>query len=278
MRFGADLIALKSDSASSELVEILLAVVGEWKGHYAGAFRIDSADIEKMKLNFDRRNIDLVIDYEHQTLMGCVAPAAGWVRSMHIKDGKLYGMVFWTDKAKEYIKNREYRYLSPVFNFGATDKKSGAWIGCELESVALTNTPFLDELDEVIANKNSKTKESHMPNSIKQEDAKTIEGVKAEYEKEITALKSDLEASKAEIISLKEQLAVSAVEGAVIANKLSSSQKEWALIYAKADLKGFNEFLKGALVQTKPNIQNDIFANKADMDNKINVVKFALGE
>ena len=152
MRFSADLIALKKDSGEDQ-VEILLVVCGEWQGHMAGAFRIDSGDLEKIKINFDARKVDTVIDYEHQSLYGNEAPAAGWIKSMHIKDNKLYGMVSWTDRAKEYIKNGEYRYLSPVFNFAAVDKKSGAWIGCELESVALTNTPFLDELNEVRANK-----------------------------------------------------------------------------------------------------------------------------
>ena len=101
MRFQANLISLKSENTGDDLVELLLAVPGEWKGHYSGVFRIDSADLEKMKLNFDARKIDLVIDYEHQTLMGCEAPAAGWIKEMHIRDGKLYGMASWTAKAKE---------------------------------------------------------------------------------------------------------------------------------------------------------------------------------
>ncbi|MBE3022932.1 phage protease [Campylobacter sp. 7477a] len=278
MRFGTDLIALKKESASEELVEILLAVTGEWKGHYAGEFRIDSADIEKMKLNFDARKIDLVIDYEHQTLMGREAPAAGWVKSMSIKEGKLYGMVSWTARAKEYIKNGEYRYLSPVFNFGARDNKSGAWIGCEIESVALTNTPFLDELDEVRANKNLNPKGENMDKS-KQLDAEAIEATKTEQEATITALKAELETAKGENAALKEALATSAVESAIIANKISEPQKQWALSYAKADLNGFNEFLKGATAITqKPNLQNDMFANKSGAANsgEIDVVKFAL--
>ncbi|MBR8463655.1 hypothetical protein KDD93_03585 [Campylobacter sp. faydin G-24] len=278
MRFRTDLIVLKKESVGEELVEILLAVTGEWKGHYAGEFRIDSADIEKMKLNFDARKIDLVIDYEHQTLMGHEAPAAGWVKSMSIKEGKLYGMVSWTAKAKEYIKNGEYRYLSPVFNFGARDKKSGAWIGCEIESVALTNTPFLDELDEVIANKNLNTKGEDMDKS-KQDDAKTIEVTKVEYETTIAVLKAELETAKNEIVSLKDQLATGAVESAIIANKISEAQRQWALSYAKADLNGFNEFLKSAItIIQKPNPANDMFANKSGepTGGEIDVVKFAL--
>jgi len=277
MRFQADLISLKSENVDNDLVELLLAITGEWKGHYSGAFRIDSADLEKMKLNFDARKIDLVIDYEHQTLMGCEAPAAGWIKEMHIRDGKLYGMASWTAKAKEYIKNGEYRYLSPVFNFGAIDKKTGAWIGCEIESVALTNTPFLDELEEIKANKISEVKEKNMPENEK--NGADVVALKAQYDAQITALKAELEASKNEVAALSEQLAESAVEGAIIANKLAEGQKQWALSYAKTDLNGFKEFLKGVTPPQKTELpSNDLFANKNQPQNDIDVVKFALGE
>ncbi|WP_297894848.1 phage protease, partial [uncultured Campylobacter sp.] len=268
MRFQANLISLKSENTGDDLVELLLAVPGEWKGHYSGVFRIDSADLEKMKLNFDARKIDLVIDYEHQTLMGCEAPAAGWIKEMHIRDGKLYGMASWTAKAKEYIKNGEYRYLSPVFNFEAVDKKTGAWIGCEIESVALTNTPFLDELEEIRANKNFMAKEKNMPENEK--NGADVAALKAQYDAQITALKAELETSRSEVAALSEQLAESAVEGAIIANKLPEGQKQWALSYAKTDLNGFKEFLKGVTPPQKTDLpKNDLFANKNQPQNDI---------
>ena len=145
MLITKDLIALKDDK-EEVLSEICLAVTGVWQGHAGGTFSIDAADIEKMKLNFDKRSLDIVIDYEHQTLSGEIAPAAGWIKELFIKDGALYGRVSWTVKAKEFIKNGEYKYLSPVYDFMGVDEKTGAWQGCTLHSAALTNKPFLDEL------------------------------------------------------------------------------------------------------------------------------------
>ncbi len=69
MLITKDLIALKDDK-EGVLSEICLAVTGIWQGHAGGTFSIDAADIEKMKLNFDKRSLDIVIDYEHQTLSG----------------------------------------------------------------------------------------------------------------------------------------------------------------------------------------------------------------
>lgn len=63
--------------------------------------------------------IDLVIDYEHQTDLasknGQIAPAAGWIKSMEVRDDGIWGKVEWTAKAAAYLNAKEYRYLSPTF-------------------------------------------------------------------------------------------------------------------------------------------------------------------
>ncbi|PPB54978.1 phage protease [Campylobacter hyointestinalis] len=259
MLFEGQLFALSEQKEKKE-IEILLAVTGEWQGHYNGAFKITPLDIKKMIENFNDRKIDLVIDYEHQSLYGKEAPAAGWITKLFTKaDGEeLWGKAMWSDKAAEYIKNDEYRYLSPVFNFDARDNKSGANIGVRLESVGLTNTPFLDELGEVRANS---IKEKIMD---KDPNKNTDESLLKEEIKELTSQNE----------KLKEELALSIVENAIIANKITPSQKEWALKYAKSDLNGFYEFISSTIPLMQPT--NDMFANKANLENEIDVVKLAL--
>ena len=105
-----------------------------------------------------------------------------------------------------------------------------------------------------------------------------VAALKAQYDAQITALKAELETSRSEVTALSEQLAESAVEGAIIANKLPEGQKQWALSYAKTDLNGFKEFLKGVTPPQKTDLpKNDLFANKNQPQNDIDVVKFALG-
>ncbi|WP_169753728.1 phage protease [Campylobacter curvus] len=282
MLFQGRLYALKELKDKKEH-EILLAVTGEWNGHHSGAFRVDKLDIQRMKENFDSRKIDLVVDYEHQSLWGGEAPAAGWITEVWSAkdDSELWGKVKWTDRALEYIKNEEYRYLSPVFNFSAVDQKTGANIGVRLESVALTNTPFLDELGEVKINKNFNQliKEQNMAekNPNMQPEGQGADN-SAQYEAQIAELKNQLNASQTELESLRTQIAEAKVEAAIVANKIPISQKEWALGYAKANLAGFEEFLKGAVVpQQKLNLPNDMFENK-NKGGEIDIVKYALGE
>lgn len=88
-----------------------------------------------------KKNTDLLIDYNHQSEYseqnGRPAPAAGWMTDFFTENGFLCAAVQWTNKAAEYIKNREFRYISPVFYH--TDGN----VRC-IVSAALTNTPNFD--------------------------------------------------------------------------------------------------------------------------------------
>ncbi len=92
---------------------------------------------------------DLVIDYEHQSLQcggnGMPNPAAGWMGQMEAADDGLYALdVRWTARAAQMIRDGEYRYLSPVFEY---EFQSGRVI--RVLSAALTNTPNLDEIGDI---------------------------------------------------------------------------------------------------------------------------------
>lgn len=68
---------------------------------------------------FERNQGPLAIDYEHgqahKAAEGELAPAAGWMTAMELRDGALWAKVEWTDKAAAMIAAREYRFTSPEF-------------------------------------------------------------------------------------------------------------------------------------------------------------------
>ncbi len=111
-----------------------------------GAFFLDEEGMAAITAAFARRKNDMVIDYEHQTIEGGEAPAAGWIKKLvnRGKDG-LWAVVEWTERAKEYLKNREYRYLSPVFLKTIEDGKV-----VRLLNAGLTNTPAIDGMVPVV--------------------------------------------------------------------------------------------------------------------------------
>lgn len=97
--------------------------------------------------------IDLMIDYEHQTLYiqdnGKGNPAAGWItKAEYISGEGLFADVRWTPQATQEIKDGVYRYLSPLF---LTD---GSGMVIKVLNAALTNRPALHNLQEVVAMSN----------------------------------------------------------------------------------------------------------------------------
>lgn len=104
-----------------------------------GDFNVDEESFELIRKQFKDRKLDLVIDYEHQTLSDVQAPAGGWIKELYKGEDAIIAKVEWTAKAVEYLKNKEYRYLSPVVLVRKRDQKATA-----IHSVALTNTPAID--------------------------------------------------------------------------------------------------------------------------------------
>ena len=79
-----------------------------------GSFLADNEAFNLIIANFADIGNDMVIDYEHSTLSGCEAPAAGWIKKL-IKAGcDLWAVVDWTDKAKaETLTFRQKDYMNP---------------------------------------------------------------------------------------------------------------------------------------------------------------------
>jgi len=244
-----------SEGEQDKRVKIELAVVGSWKGHAKGSFEITQADLNTIVENFNAQSLRLPIDYEHMTIWGDKAPAAGWIISLMIEVEKLIGEVEWTNEAREEILEKKYLYLSPVLQNDTIDSKTGNNIGWTLHSAALTNKPFLEELGEVKAAKNS-------PHQQQEDNVDEKERIKQ--------LENDLGAARAENKTLKEDAQVQAdkaaeakVDEAIAAKKLHPDQKDSALTLCKADVKAFESMIAGAKPFTqKPN--SDMYVNKDD--------------
>ncbi len=93
---------------------------------------------------FNRDGRKIPIDYEHATSIkaeqGEPAPATGWIDRMELRAGAVWAHIeTWTATAAEQIRKKEYRYISPAFNFGKEDRVISSF-----HSAGLTNKPALD--------------------------------------------------------------------------------------------------------------------------------------
>ncbi|PJG83774.1 phage protease [Caviibacterium pharyngocola] len=110
----------------------------------------------------------LPIDYEHQIIHSKVngkeAPSAGWMEYLYFTPQGIFADVRWTDKAAEYIKSGEYRYISAVFAYDIEGYVR------KIFHAALTNVPALDGMDEVMV-----AASQHFSFSTTQEDTNTMD-------------------------------------------------------------------------------------------------------
>ena len=101
------------------------------------AFSFSPESADRVIREFHSRARDLVIDYEHQTLTGEKAPAAGWIGDLEkTEEGLVAKVNYWTDAAADLLQKREYRYFSPTFLMSGNEVAA-------LHSVALTNHPAM---------------------------------------------------------------------------------------------------------------------------------------
>lgn len=155
--------------------EFLLMPMGEWKGfRNMGSFkepRIIRNTPEKLKAAVDYHNLrrqrnpnkQLPIDYEHQSVTGDIAPAAGWISNLELRDDGVHATgVDWTPRGKKHIEEKEYKYLSPwwydeeLVGSPYFDKATGEKVPLAVFGAGLTNNPFFDEFQALVSKDGSR--------------------------------------------------------------------------------------------------------------------------
>ena len=262
-------------AAAPEWIELLPA--GVFYGRDGrGPFRLDDPTAVIASTTAMQMNAGIPIDYDHATDFGAPegrpAPAAGWIREFEVRTGAVWGRVEWTARAASSIVAREYRYVSPVFQF---DPKDGTVT--RLLRAGLTNNPNLhltaiaasshtaaaenetrdermefptQELRELlnldgdasVADVVAKVRDlraaadaaSSQSTSTHAQDPAHYVAI-AEFERALTELNA-LKAERAR------ERAAHTVEDAIRAGKIVPAQREWAIAYCAADARGFQAF------------------------------------
>jgi phage I-like protein len=103
--------------------------------------KFSNAEPERIIEAFAKHPHDIPLDWEHSTELkapeGNEAPAAGWIKELQIREGAIWARIEWTERGRQSVINREYRYVSPAF----LHTKQGEII--QLVSAGLTNRPNL---------------------------------------------------------------------------------------------------------------------------------------
>lgn len=204
--------------------------------------------------------IDLPIDYEHQNerpaakLNGPV-PAAGWIKELDAREDGLWGRVAWTERAKDLIGSKEYRFLSPSLLFDQSNgnilklKGAGLVHNPALHLTALasqedtleTETPLIKRLATAL-NMPAETDANSLLAAIESLANSTGEPDPNKYVP-IAALQDLLRDRNKKVANLHESQVAAKVESAYQKGYLTPAMREWATALCSQDSASFDAFI-----------------------------------
>lgn len=168
-------IALPTDPGET-LAWVQICRAGEYKGYSAGPVVWTDKEFGQIVDNLHRHpafragadgiGVEPVVpyDYEHASeappTSGSIpqvgAPACGWVYDLQVRMGadnvpQLWALSKFLPQALAQIRSGAYRWTSVAVWTDAVDPVSGAALGAQLTSVALTNQPFVQGMAPIAA-------------------------------------------------------------------------------------------------------------------------------
>lgn len=188
---------------------------------------VDDESLAAMVADFRGRGVDLVIDYEHQSLKGQRAPAAGWIKDLEARPDGLWARVEWTPQAREYLERREYRYFSPVLRLNPETRQP-----LTLMQVGLNNVPAIKRLPPLVARCGGASLaalEAEPGGGEEKEkmldELKRLTGLSPEAEEEaVWGRTLEVFRDLAAVLNLSEEASASQLKGAAVALKASSER------------------------------------------------------
>lgn len=148
------------DEQGNKRIWVQVARTGAWTGHHQGAFSITPQTLDQIVDNFHSQRFGRIQwDFDHASAMPATsgsrpqngAPAQGWIYDFRHDGEKLYALTEWLPLARQYIQNDQYAGVSPVIDWHFADRVTDKDIGPTITSVALTNLPFLTDMDRPLA-------------------------------------------------------------------------------------------------------------------------------
>ncbi|WP_304339492.1 phage protease [Campylobacter ureolyticus] len=160
---------------NGELIKV--SPIGEIEGADGRTFKIDA---KKIIENIKKNGVDIVLDENHS-----FAGAVGWFDkdSFEAKDDGIYAKLELNKRGMELVKDKIYRYLSPVYDLSGRDVLS-------IESVGLVNKPNV--LNNALNNKGDKVEnEKNSELDALNEKVKKLEETITSLNKELEGFKKD---------------------------------------------------------------------------------------
>jgi len=176
--------------------------------HKRGTQVIDDAALDRMLRALGKLGRDIPVDFRHESFFRKNAEPAGRLTagSACVAPDGLRGTVEWSPKAEELIRNREYRYLSPVFAYNPAHSANGNLHIERILGLGLTNYPNIPAMEPLF-------NQIHMEEKMDEFLARLKEALSLPEEADVGALSEAVFAKLGELEPLRK--AVTAVGAAL---------------------------------------------------------------
>lgn len=156
-----NLVPIQADAEGNAPSVIELLRTGNWHTPWHGDFSFTTEDFQQFVTNFSD-GIGLVEgDKQAPVNFGhfMSGEAAGWIKSLVVsEDGQaLLGNVEWTDEARDAIRAKKWKYISPEFNPRSwpweDPEEENRFVNNVLTGAGLTNIPLFKKLKPITASR-----------------------------------------------------------------------------------------------------------------------------
>jgi hypothetical protein len=96
------------------------------------------------------------------------APAQAWTLDLEVREGEdgkaeLWALTEFLEPARTYVRAGQYQWASVSVQLNAVDPETGKNVGTVVSSIALTNTPFVEGMETLVAAKNVQAQQAPKP-------------------------------------------------------------------------------------------------------------------
>lgn len=205
---------------------VQLMRTGKFMHPFMEDFEITKEMFRSFKKNFNKKvkKVDLAVDFSHFSNQ----EAAGWITKVQLreKDTELWITVEWTENARQKILDREFRYMSADFTMKFVDNETEKEFGPTLNGAALTNRPFIKDMEAVLSDLDVSDKKRQAIEEIlneKPEEESEMSKMTPEESKAYIATLSDKEKKE---MGLIKEVTLSDDEAKAKADKLEVDNKK----------------------------------------------------
>lgn len=122
--------------------------------------------------------------------------ASGYIKDLKLEDNRVYALIEFTPKAVEGIKNKEWSWFSVSVVDSLTDQKTGEDVGSVLMGGALTNRPFIPDLEPIRLSDLRPSRAAQLQRELAAKEAEIKRLKREKYDAEVAATLAALEQAR----------------------------------------------------------------------------------